>query len=114
MTAIEMLIAARTRIANESAWCRGSSARNELGKSVDVHSADAASWDAMGSLYACIDENNIEASALSSMNAVGHLNDTMHKMHGKKYDYVSSYNDNPSTTHKDVIALYDRAIATIR
>jgi len=98
MTALELLREAK-RLIEEKGWTQGDFARNSRGNGVSVVSRTATCFCAFGALQA---------------NAVGHAAsyiaacDILEACLPEKS--VVSYNDHPTTTKADILALYDRAI----
>lgn len=100
-TTVEILKAARARIADPQNWCQGWFAHDERGQSLDYNDPEACSWCAVGALRREGERWNRGAyKALWAQLPAG-------------YDHVSDYNDDYGVTHADVLALYDRAIAAL-
>lgn len=94
-----ILRAARERIARPEAWTRGAYWRDVNGQ--DCAQPDAVCFCALGAIRASggIDDASPPAKALKAVvRALG-------------YSYVHDWNDDTPTTHADVLAAFDRAIA---
>jgi len=95
----DVLRAARAKIAEPEHWAKGADALNAAGKWADPLSADAVSWCAIGALG---------VSGRYWMQAC----DLMESLLPDSCDRdVARFNDDPTTTHADILALFDRAIA---
>ena len=92
----EILLSARARIEDESAWTRGELARNSEGRACAPSSSEAISWDALGALLAEYGKR----STYDLDEAEGFL--------GKNPDQFSD------KSHAHALKLYDRAIAAVR
>lgn len=108
MTHAEVLRAARAKIERPSCWCQNAFALGPFGESVDDPTDEAAvMWCAMGALLAA-DGRGIgdEPPALIYLERacprVAFATDD---------DPIAEWNDDVDTTHADVLALFDRAIA---
>jgi hypothetical protein len=104
---VEILKAARERVAPDGAWTQGVFARNEQGESVQSWSADAVCWcirgacEAEGRDYLIRPEEWFEDAlpdgvALAASDA--------------EFEPVAFFNDAETTSHVDVLAVFDRAI----
>lgn len=85
------LRAARARIDTEAKWCKD---RMHMGP--DVHCAEGACVYVPAGTY--VNTVNALRAALALMPAMATC------------DSIMSYNDLPTTTHADIMALFDRAI----
>lgn len=98
----DALRAARKLIEVPGRWIRGTYARvNKTGQATRATSPDAKCWCALGALRAanCDDtDSSEERYYLEQALPVGHY-------------YVHRMNDDPRTKHKDILSLFDRAIA---
>jgi hypothetical protein len=98
MTPVEILKAARELIAKPERWTRGSAARNSSGEHVHARSDDATCWCAIGALVMVSADNPVPAERL--------LRSVLPDGPG----FITSFND--SHDHAEVVALFDRAIAS--
>lgn len=112
MTALEILKAARELLSDESRWTKEASARTIAGEETDALSRKAVCWcmdgaieKAMGGWSSCRDEYSKAADALaaSTHDGIG----VLHR------DEFVLFNDDPKTTHADMLAAFDRAIAAL-
>lgn len=97
-TTVEILRAARALIATPDQWTQGTVARDKNGRRAHPESPAARQWCAAG---ACI-ATGAGIAAGCALDAVAR---------SKGHLFVTAFNDDPDTTHTDVLALYDRAIA---
>ena len=92
----QMLESAKRRISLPQNWCKGEQARDRQGRAVPYFSARAEQFCMAGALFR---EGQGFSSAWPFLNrAVG-------------YKGVGFVNDDSSTTHDDVLNIYDKAIA---
>ena len=103
-TARNVLIRARARIADREHWTTGALARDADGNEVVPRDRRAVDWCALGALYRVTtpvkghrSASELLAAEIDGRLAVGDLDYT-----------ITNFND--SHTHKQVLALYDRAI----
>ena len=100
MTIRDVLITARERITDPRRWCQGALAKDAFGNRVSPVKHNAVRWCAAGACDATAGLMNAQSNA--AVNALA----------CELYDKsLVSYNDRPETTHADILALYDRAIA---
>lgn len=97
MNAAEILHRARGRIATHETWTKGASARNLSGRDVSGDDKEAVCWCAMGALWA----DGPSSSLIGAPFLRASVDD----------GNVAAFNDAAGTTHTDVLAVYDRAIA---
>ena len=100
------LIAVKNFLKDPARWHKGLNyARNSTGISISAHSDDACSWCLGGALIKIIRPQRIYNEAWN------HLTSLLIKEgpHGFYWDPVM-FNDDPETTHRDVIRFLDRAI----
>jgi hypothetical protein len=101
----KLLIEARERIADPAHWTQNAFARNALGEETDAGSPHAESWCAKGSLmrsimtYGCTVYVQASEALERAVSGWGHC--------GR--DAVFNMND--TSTHAEVVAAFDRAIA---
>ena len=103
MSAYETLTAARSLIANPESWTQGVYARDEKGKQTGVWDANAVCLCSIGAIA--------KAANSHLANPIPHpVKSVLEKCGIKNCIDLVSFND--SHTHEQVIALFDRAIAT--
>lgn len=92
-------------ISKEENWCKRAPARSKRGGIVNVASAEACQFCAIGAIAKVAEANNgrFENNLVYSM-ALDHLS--------KQLDWkpITDYNDDPKTTHQDILSLFDKAI----
>lgn len=93
------LIAARKRITPEGAWCQGGIAKDETGVKVDIDSPRAVAWCAWGATGLGDATRQADAALARALGSDR---------------CVVSWNDDPKRTKKQVLALFDKAIALRR
>lgn len=99
MTTLEVLIAARSLIADKSRWCVGSNARSLKGDSlIDVWDPQAATWCAVGALMKVAPSGDFE-EALFFLRSVA-----------IKYFNSSPSGVNDFRGHSEVMRMYDKVI----
>ena len=99
---VEILTAARKRIEDPKHWTKGAFARDAEGNpTAKTRSSDAVCWCSHGAVLF------INEAAGEVSRATGLLND---KVILRGYANVAHFNDDPHTTHADVLALFDAAI----
>jgi len=101
----ELLIKAKALIDTPSKWCRDSYARDAAGEKIKlVCDPRVVSWCIMGALRAvalrCTDRR-WETTYTACSDVVRRVSSPS--------DFVK-FNDDPATTHADIMALFDRAI----
>lgn len=109
VTTVEVLRAARARIAEPEDWTRCAAARDDLGEPTYPSSPQATCWCALGAAWAVsdiVDETYLLAYALPP-----EFRTRFGQTYTNPTPLVAVYNDHPLTTHADILALYDRAIA---
>ena len=100
MNELEILIAARALIATPESWIKGRSAQDANGVPAGPFDEGACKFCTVGAMTCASGQTLTEARA-SILRA--HL--------PKPFDNLVNFNDHPDTTHADVLALFDRAIA---
>lgn len=90
------LIAARKRITPKGAWCRGACARNHFGNFTYTEDPAAVAWCVVGAIEL---DNGARGALYAAMDSD---------------DSLSAWNDAPGRTQKEVLALFDKAIALRR
>ena len=112
----EVLRAAKTKIADPARWTKGGGAFTADGEQVRVTDYRAARWCALGATDACRTRNG----AIDLYDCVVYLQRDdevvaatrrVHPDWVGNGGLVSAFNDDPDTTHADVMALFDRAIS---
>lgn len=130
MSVVELLAQARELITEPGAWVQGAFARDEKGYAVDSTSPAACAWCTVGALRAVTmaglpasDEDNKVYHARSAIAARGVAVKDMRPAVAWLREAaglgavaggsggVSDWNDAPSTTHDQVLDVFDRAIA---
>lgn len=98
-TVKQALEKARKLLSDKSAWTKGAAARNAEGQQVLSTSPAATSFCAIGAISRVTRKQTIESpvDALRSALPAG-------------FYAVSDFNDAEYTDHKDILALFDRAI----
>lgn len=104
---IDLLRAAREVIADPSHWCKGTDAMDEDGKVCSKYDNAAVRFCANGAVRRArmlTNANfNIEMTALDTLRSACPL--------ANKWEETPDFNDRPETTHSEVLAVFDRAIA---
>lgn len=98
MTALDLLREGRERVAR--GWTQGAYARDAAGRSVYAWTPEACAWCALGAMRG-VGRSGAEYDEARA---------TLERLTPARS--VSSFNDAPTTTQADVLALFDRAIAT--
>lgn len=104
----ELLKAARKVIEKPENWTQRVLARNVVGSEVDTDSAEACRWCTMGALFRVLDERNGCDNLINRSRPF--LNKAAQQLSLLPWDCAESYND--SHTHAEVLALFDKAIAS--
>lgn len=102
-TASEILRAAKAKIAEPSRWVKGAPALNADGSAVDPWRGHAVCWCVNGALVEVTRTGELMQSRASFI-----LSQCARR---RGYETASRLNDAPETTHADVMALFDEAIA---
>ncbi len=100
MTTKEVLIAARAKIAKPEQWIQGYYAKDADGKEADRFSTEATCYCVLGVLHASA------AGSFRFRNAVDAIIDQIDCP-------ISTWNDDPSRSHAEVLAVFDRAIEAV-
>ncbi len=106
MTPHEVLVQARKLIERPERWTKGNFAKDAHQYAVYPESHRAACWCAHGA--------TIKASAedwAKHASAIAALRNALTAGWARN---IVSFNDDPSTTHADILALFDRAIESTR
>lgn len=96
---VDILRRGRERIATPDKWTKGAAARTSTGRRCMETSPRAVCWCMIGAI-------NAELGGLG-WRAVEPAREAL------GVGYVPRFNDNPATTHADVLAAFDRAIAKL-
>lgn len=104
----QILTRAREILTPPKAWTRGTLARDKNHNSTNLYGEDAICFCSIGAIVRAAHQLNAheaEAEALLQLSNV--------IVAGKKQKvFISDFNDDPDTTHTDVLNLFDRAIAS--
>jgi hypothetical protein len=102
---LSILRAARTLLSTKSRWTKCTLARNKKGVPVLPRSSGASSWCLLGALEKCAEgrakRRQVECYAVT---------EAVSCFLPRPYRFLSTFNDNEETKHKDVLRLLDRAI----
>jgi hypothetical protein len=104
-TPADVLRAARALIAEPERWTRGVFARDAKGQSIPLFDKRAERFCVLG---ACRNIADPLPEYILGDEAELALDEVCAELHGKT---IPAFNDDPQTTHADVLALYDAAIA---
>lgn len=97
---VALLVAARAKIDTPDKWCKGVLAMDVHGCPVGEKSSKARRWCALGCVQSVAGDDNLDDIAVGFLyRNVGH---------------ISTFNDDEETTHADVLAMFDLAIALAR
>lgn len=98
MTTKEVLIKARALV--EKGWTKGAGARRANGASVYPDDNEACRWCILGAVNAAeYHDRELRLRAITKLKAA------------IPKAGIADFNDDPATTHADVLAAFDRAIA---
>ena len=100
MDRLKILKAARAKITKPERWTKGEIARNAAGKEVSPRSKEAVCWCALGALQA----------AAGKKCSFIEIDDLAYEL-TPRWTWIAKVNDHKDTTHADILALFDRAIA---
>lgn len=103
-TTLQILEEARALISAPSAWIKRDLARDRHGDVVAPDGQSAYCWCAVGALQ------KVDDAGVEQHEALDRLRDSL----GLAHRDVAEFNDDPRTIHADVLALFDRAIASER
>lgn len=107
MNKLELLKAAREKIAKPEYWTKGDFARDVGGKGVAATDPAACCFCAHGAIHRVRGLHN-RAAIEDACWATAALNSALTLISG--HDTVPEFNDAPETRHADVMALFDVAI----
>jgi hypothetical protein len=105
MTVKELLIAARSIIDTPEKWTKGAVSRDRSGSSL-FRVEGGVKWCMLGAVELAIKPTNTREIFIFE-DAVSQLN----KVLGS--DSVSEFNDRDTTTHEDVLRVFDKAIEEV-
>ena len=110
----DLLVEARTLIANPEAWTQGTGARDAQGEPVGVEHEDAVSWCATGAIncamYRHADSLDVPPPLQHARNQAGTiLTRTVRALTLGHYTEATTYND--QTNHSCIVHAFDIAIA---
>ena len=91
-------------------WHKGSSARNKLGENVSIFSSEACSFCLSGAAIKTVFPRVTDLNVNEQKEMIVIITDLIKRKLNKNkmaYMHLSHFNDNPHTTHKDVINLLD-------
>ena len=115
-TRLEILVKARETIKSKKRWCKGSQARDAYGHACNYDHPNASIWCPLGAIFKAADEiavksgdNNPMLVGLNVKKAIKILNIRTPDM-----QHITFFNDSGRTKHKDVVKVFDNAIAAIR
>lgn len=100
---LQVLIAARKRISKREHWTKGVMARDRIGLPTSDRADDACSFCSIGA---------VRASSASGVLVNAATNELWISLKG--LIEISDFNDDRSTTHRQVLALFDRTIKRLR
>ncbi len=104
MNTLEVLTCARELLSDPAKWIKGAYAKTAAGSVVDATDPDACCFCALGAMRKCGGEDNEDDTP-----AAWALRDAANEKTSAHY-----YNDAAKTTHADILALFDRAIAKVK
>ena len=112
---LQVLVNARARIASPETWCKWHSARDRNGDFCEYHSDAACSFCSVGAIWAAA--HVLRVGPLAPQGLSAHPVDeatTLLAQSVRHVPSVAAFNDAPTTTHADVLKMYDDAIARLR
>jgi hypothetical protein len=101
VTTIELLEAAKAKIDTPENWCKGDYAKTKKGNPIHSLAEQACQWCSLGALVA------VTSSSSQTVSLRCKAIDLLFDVVGRD---VVAFNDDPKTTHADVLAAFDRAI----
>ena len=97
----------RARDLIQQGWCQGDYAQYEDGSLASVGNPEACKWSITGATYTVLLE-------CSRTDLLPRINGYLHGFLPLGINYPEDYNDLPTTTQADVLALLDRAIEEVK
>lgn len=107
MNPLEIVKAAKTKLANPKAWIKGSLARDKSGRQVNPVSPDAVCWCLIGAMH------SVNTGSPSGCVVGTEAYDAIRVSTPNHWPWLQEFNDCEGTTHADVIETLDRAIASL-
>jgi hypothetical protein len=105
VTPLAILRGARELLAKPEAWTKGSCARNSAGLSTIATNNDACCFCVVGALMRVSGDSHLGSrSAAFASNFLHKLSPALS---------AGDFNDDPNTTHADILALLDKGIAQL-
>ena len=113
----ELLVQAKSLIDTPSKWCQRANARNVDGAAVNAADPTAVKWCIAGALTAVVSQHTERSWASTDTATFYACSDVLNHALGppdpvRFNTKLVVFNNNPATTHADVMALFDRAIAS--
>jgi hypothetical protein len=105
MSTLDILKAARAKIAKAESWTKDTSARDDSGGAVPPRSRLARCWCSLGAVCAVRPPGDDDGESL----AISRLESSLSALTCRRD--VVEFNDAPSRLHSEVLALFDHAIA---
>ncbi len=103
MSAVAILRAARERISDPARWTKHVEARNASGKECFPQSETAVCWCGVGAIWAESFTSDWDVDRMTAQMTLAAMTKRS----------VSDFNDDPTTTHADVLAAFDKAIVNL-
>ena len=113
----DILIATRSLVANKGQWTKCAYARNEAGHEVHHLDANATSFCSMGAVAKVLGRSKDEIAQLTTGGYFAPLEKALGGRSDERDGYicvVQVMNDRPDTAHRQVLAMFDRAIKHAR
>lgn len=108
VTAYDVLVRARSLIAEPENWTQEVHARNETGSEEEPFSPNACQWCAIAALQRAYLETSRDCSEFPPMNAAYNAAyDTLAEVVGRD---LETWNDDKDTTHGKIISVFDESI----
>lgn len=104
-TPLEVLRLARAKITDPKAWTKNKSARDSGGKAVSADSDKAVCWCSIGAIHAVCSDVKLRAQGYKLLALLVKEQDE------EGIWNVMRLNDDPSTQHFQILAMFDKAIA---
>ena len=117
-SAIQVLIEARSMIEQEAQWTKYTHAKTSCGRRTEIESPEAVCWCANGAvdLASQWHGENVRLEAVEMLSKVIE-GDTSRIKYPKRHTptvMVTIYNDSEETEHRDILAMFDKAIANYK
>lgn len=106
---VDVLKQARALIEQPKAWARGDMSTDRFGHQVPLHSREACRFCLYGALLRVLGMRSDDALPISVTSAVRRA--ILRRPYVRHEMHIVSFNDWPRTTHEDVLAVLDGAIA---